>query len=83
MASVRAIEGFENRLRDSAAKMASLERHLAAERKRRDLLCLKLTTVGRSTRQIARVAGITSPAVTGANRRARKEHAARQERERG
>lgn len=66
------MNGTLNRLRESSAKIAQMERHLAAERRRRDLLLLKGTTAGLSTRALGEVAGISSPAVTYAARRARK-----------
>jgi hypothetical protein len=72
----RGQQGIANRLRDSSAKIASMERHLAAERRRRDLLLLKGTTSGLSTRVLGAIAGVSSPAVTYAARRARSEHAA-------
>ncbi len=62
--------GIVNRLRESGEKIASMERHLAAERKRRDLLLLKGVTAGFTTRQLGEIAGISSPAVTYATRRA-------------
>lgn len=65
------VQGIVNRLRDSSGKIAAMERHLAAERKRRDLLLLKGVTAGCSTRELGAVAGISSPAVTYAVRRAR------------
>lgn len=74
--------GLLNRLRDSSDKIASLERHLAAERRRRDLLLLKGTTAGFSTRELGTVAGISSPAVTYATRRARQALAPARERAR-
>lgn len=67
----RAAEGVRNRLRESSAKIESYERHLAAERRRRDLLILKLAAAGETTRAIGAVARISSPAVTYATRRAR------------
>jgi hypothetical protein len=70
-ATTPALLGVQNRLRESSAKIAALERHLAAERKRRDLLMLKLSTAGASTRDIGGVAGVSSPGVTLALRRGR------------
>lgn len=66
----RSVQGTLNRLRDSSAKIAQYERHLAAERRRRDLLLLKAATAGVSTRKAGEVAGMSSPAVTYATRRA-------------
>lgn len=63
--------GILTRLTDSAEKITALERHLAAERKRRDLLLLKGTTAGLSTRLLGAKGGMSSPAVTYATRRAR------------
>jgi len=81
----RGQEGMLNRLRDSSAKIESMERHLAAECRRRDLLLLKGTTSGLTTRHLGAVAGMSSPAVTYATRRALAAHAQmlREERERG
>jgi hypothetical protein len=57
-----------------------MERHLATERRRRDLLLLKGTTAGLSTRALGEVAGISSPAVTYATRRAKQGLAERADR---
>jgi len=67
----RGQQGILNRLLDSGKKIAQMERHLAAERRRRDLLLLKATTGGLSTRRLGAIAGMSSPAVTYATRRAR------------
>ncbi len=69
--------GIVNRLREAGDKIASMEKHLAAERKRRDLLLLKGVTAGFSTRQLGAYTGISSPAVTYATRRAKEAQAAR------
>jgi hypothetical protein len=64
--------GLLKRLQEFSDKITSMERHLSAERRRRDLLLLKGTTAGFSTRALGQVAGISSPAVTYGTRRARK-----------
>lgn len=71
-----AVRGLLNRLADSSEKIAGYERHLAAERRRRDLLLLEGTTAGQTTRALGWVAGMSSPAVTYATRRARQALAA-------
>ncbi len=70
----RGTEGIVNRLRDSSDKIEQMERHLTAERRRRDLLILKLTQSGLTTRQVGMFGRISSPAVTYAIRRAKEAH---------
>ena len=71
MASEANMRGLLNRLRASSAKIVAQERHLSAERRRRDLLLLEGTVAGLTTRELGGVAGVSSPAVIYATRRAR------------
>lgn len=71
----RAVDALKRRLAEAADTMALTQRHLDAERKRRDLLCLKLMTAGCSTREIGAVAGLSSPGVLLATDRAAKDRA--------
>lgn len=67
----RGMNAVANRLLDQSAEIRRQEKHLAAARRRRDLLCLKLATGGASTRTIGGIAGMSSPGVVQALRRAR------------
>lgn len=67
----RGQQGILDRLSDSRKKINRMEQHLAAERKRRDLLLLKGVTAGLASRMLGAVGGVSSPSVTNATRRAR------------
>lgn len=60
----RGVEALLARLVDERAEVERLERLLTAARKRRQLLLVKATRAGMSTRELGAVAGLSSPGVS-------------------